>query len=470
MRQAVIIIHGIGEQRPMDTLRAFVAGALGPERAFSKPDRIDETLELRRLHVPPGKHGGYVRNETDFYEFYWQHLMQAPGWRPVVEWLLYWLFHPWKLNTRLREVWYWLAPIAAIAALVAVAAFVVQWPALQSWVNGLRVVDVPLVALALLLAWKLGWPALKWITTGWLERFMLGYLGDVVRYLIPDPPNVASRHAIRTAGLKLLRGLHEDKLRRYERIILVGHSLGSVIAYDLITWFWQEQHHLVELDDPRTGKRFVETLPFETEPEPLPDDQSPLEDLHDQLPNLEAFRDRQWSLWQDHRKKEGFPPLPWLITDLVTLGSPLAHADVLIADGRSNLDRGICQREFPTCPPELDDPRDKGLLSRKYHVDGKTHEVCILHHGAPFVVTRWTNLYFPGDFIGGPLSDLLGKGIKDVELKDGHVVHRWLSHLHYWDNKEQKACEALKAALNLNETKSADDSMSQFVVIEFEMR
>ena len=55
MRQAVVIVHGIGEQRPMATLRAFVAGALGEDKealgkfVFSKPDRIDDTLELRRL-------------------------------------------------------------------------------------------------------------------------------------------------------------------------------------------------------------------------------------------------------------------------------------------------------------------------------------------------------------------------------------------------------------------------------------
>ena len=29
MRQAVIIIHGIGEQKPMDTLRSFVRNIVG---------------------------------------------------------------------------------------------------------------------------------------------------------------------------------------------------------------------------------------------------------------------------------------------------------------------------------------------------------------------------------------------------------------------------------------------------------
>ena len=115
MRQAVVIIHGIGEQRPMETLRGFVAGVIGipkltlADPIFSKPDRISDTLELRRLNVLPGKYGKEFNlsedSETDFYELYWQHLMQGTGWRPVLEWALYWLFRPLNLNTRLRTLW-----------------------------------------------------------------------------------------------------------------------------------------------------------------------------------------------------------------------------------------------------------------------------------------------------------------------------------------------------------------------------
>ena len=54
MRQAVVIIHGIGEQQPMSTLRRFVKAVLKDPSAdgllfYSKPDRISDTLELRRL-------------------------------------------------------------------------------------------------------------------------------------------------------------------------------------------------------------------------------------------------------------------------------------------------------------------------------------------------------------------------------------------------------------------------------------
>lgn len=54
MKQAVVLIHGIGEQKPMSTLRAFVSAVLPPAAAGkpqfrSKPDRMSELFELRRL-------------------------------------------------------------------------------------------------------------------------------------------------------------------------------------------------------------------------------------------------------------------------------------------------------------------------------------------------------------------------------------------------------------------------------------
>ena len=83
-RQAVVIIHGIGEQRPMDTLWGFVSGVWSKRLAHSKPDRISPTLELRRLSVPsvsaewrPGQ-----PVSTDFYELYWAHLMSGTSWKP----------------------------------------------------------------------------------------------------------------------------------------------------------------------------------------------------------------------------------------------------------------------------------------------------------------------------------------------------------------------------------------------------
>jgi hypothetical protein len=294
MRQAVVIIHGIGEQRPMQTLRAFVAGVFGEsdltlkERIFSKPDRISDMLELRRLSAPPGKYGGNyeLSDETDFYELYWQHVMQGTTLRPVLEWALYLLCHPKKLNCRLRRVWPCVVGIIALVAVVAIVLTVVLavlWSWAKPWAVALTIV-VPLLLI--------GRRVFNWLMVGQVERLVLGFAGDAFRYLNPDPPNVQVRRAIRTAGLTLLRGLHEDELRRYERIILVGHSLGSVIAYDLITWFWQEQHHRVELDLESGERKIVVTQPLRGADE----GPSPLKKLRDPL-SIEEFRESQQALW-----------------------------------------------------------------------------------------------------------------------------------------------------------------------------
>src|SRR5690606_29229619 len=58
------------------------------------------------------------------------------------------------------------------------------------------------------------------------------------RYLTPDPGNIAARTAIRTEGLTLLRRLHEVGI--YDRVAVVGHSLGSVIGYDVLRLFWDQ--------------------------------------------------------------------------------------------------------------------------------------------------------------------------------------------------------------------------------------
>lgn len=467
MRQAVVIIHGIGEQRPMETLRAFVAGAFGlvdkealNKFVFSKPDRIDDTLEFRRLSVSTKesvKESPLEKGcETDFYELYWQHLMQNTSWLSVSGWVLDLVFRP-KLPPRLRSVRRWVLGLIAvgIAAIAVLGMFL--WLYLDGsplWQSAAKPVIFS-VSLAGVLGWLARRP-LKWYFFGRAERFFLGYVGDAARYLTPDPPNIKARRDIRTAGLTLLRGLHEDELRRYDRIILVGHSLGSVIAYDLLTWFWQERHHRLDLEY-RTGKRETAVMRHAA-PKPDNDDMSPLDELSDpSLPSPKdapnEFPSSQRSLWQKLRERHH---LPWRITDLVTLGSPLAHADVLLAESEVAFQEGKRQREFPTCPPEGEDPRDHGLLGRTYEDDEGAHYVHILHHGAPFAVTRWTNLYFPGDIIGGPVARLFGKGIKDVELRaasrgwlDGLIPAR--SHTRYWDPLERHASEELKKALDLNE-------------------
>ncbi len=78
-RQAVVVIHGIGEQRPMDTSAVVRGGgAAGAARDrvkfLSVPDRMSESFELRKLVAPQTR----SRPITDFYEYYWATRYAAP--------------------------------------------------------------------------------------------------------------------------------------------------------------------------------------------------------------------------------------------------------------------------------------------------------------------------------------------------------------------------------------------------------
>jgi hypothetical protein len=128
----------------------------------------------------------------------------------------------------------------------------------------------------------------------------------------------------------------------------------------------------------------------------------------------------------------------WLVTDFITLGSPLTHAYYLMCNGKTetklieDFRRRVEQREFPVCPPEKQD--DDGILSFTDADDRKE-----FHHAALFGLTRWTNLYFPrvqmfwGDAVGGPLRDIFGHYIKDVPvstLPSGAAA--FFAHTSYW--------------------------------------
>jgi hypothetical protein len=59
-----------------------------------------------------------------------------------------------------------------------------------------------------------------------------GYLGDAARYFRNSPANVAVRRAIRKEAVETLERLHTSGL--YDRIIIVAHSLGCVVSYDML--------------------------------------------------------------------------------------------------------------------------------------------------------------------------------------------------------------------------------------------
>jgi hypothetical protein len=72
---------------------------------------------------------------------------------------------------------------------------------------------------------------------------MRSYVGDATIYLSPSPRNIEARKKMRSEGLNLLDRIVASK--RYARIILISHSLGSLIGYDILTFAWQR--HIKEV-------------------------------------------------------------------------------------------------------------------------------------------------------------------------------------------------------------------------------
>src|SRR2546425_59680 len=96
---------------------------------------------------------------------------------------------------------------------------------------------LPLQGPALLKVLKGVVPALAVVWSAWLlRRILVGYLGDIAVYVTADAKaaSYTARTAILDQSTTALARLLCDDRRGFDQVIVAGHSLGSVIAYDTI--------------------------------------------------------------------------------------------------------------------------------------------------------------------------------------------------------------------------------------------
>jgi hypothetical protein len=411
-RQAVILIHGIGEQVPMETLRSFVDTVWTtdpslrypkrPEHAWSKPDRMSKNYELRRLTTAKDKRG----YRTDFFELYWADLMQDTKISHLLAWARVLLLRsPSRIPSQLQGIWWflWIVGLLLVAGFFLVRLDVFsQFKWFGAWIGVIGTI--------------------LWFFVG---GFLINIAGDAARYLHIAPANIASRRNIRTAGIDLLRELHKSEL--YSRIVVVGHSLGTVIGYDILTSLWSEFNEGHAPSAPRSPSSVLEKI----------------EALAENAPRDSGYSKRciscqkEWACKFQEMQAQYFEEISrqgnrWLVTDFVTLGSPLTHAGLLLARDDNQFERKKVDRELPTCPPELERIRGRERFTFKPMNRG-----WIPHHAAVFGVTRWTNLFFRaqgafrGDVIGGPVAPAFGAGVHDIELQT-NIRRGLFSHTLYW--------------------------------------
>ena len=127
----------------------------------------------------------------------------------------------------------------------------------------------------------------------------------------------------------------------------------------------------------------------------------------------------------------------WLVSDFITLGSPIVHSEFLVADSREHLDTLLKERMFSASPPRPDLPNNSML----YDAPGTQQ---FPHHAAAFAPVRWTNFsdehWFPllGDVVSGRVPEVFGPGIAErpVTISRGWipVLSRFVTHTLYWSN------------------------------------
>jgi hypothetical protein len=456
-KQAIIVIHGMGEQRPMDTLRGFVRsvweldskitanGLPNPADVWSKPDLRTGSLELRRIttrqSIPTHTFSDGVR--SDFYELYWADLSGGSTWSEVKDWIIVLLLR--NPFTRVpRDVflaWILLWVLALAVVLFSVATIL---PEKASVAGHLLWSYPPLSCLSNWQAWQLA--VVTALITVATNLFVVPYFGRVVRYTRATPENIAARKNIRERGLALLSELHKED---YSRIVVVGHSLGSILAYDLISYFWATRY------DPRTvlehSPEFQALLKLERAIGEIEHTADPDHFEKARSTFLSAQREFCRLLRLRPRPTADAPDTRWLITDLVTLGSPLTHAEFLLARDAADLRAHQASRDFPVSPPirELLDPAVvPKAKAAGFPLDADRPQlICFpfgsanqwqLHHAAPFAAVRWTNIHDPallvilGDLISGPIAPIYGPGVIDIDLRRLRGQSLRFSHTRYW--------------------------------------
>jgi hypothetical protein len=472
-RQAIILVHGMGEQIPMDAIKGFVKtlwqdeGDARTHQVWSKPDERTGSLELRRITTRNSKKSSGFANgvRSDFFELYWADLTAGSTWDQFTGWLRPLLLRPLsKVPQRVRLAWgaLWFATLFILCmgsiGLVPKDIWVKVMPGWlpQGVVLGLAVA-----------------------LTGALHKVTTRTFGRVVRYTRAEPANIAARAAVRERGLKLLRAVHAGD--KYDRVILVGHSLGSILAYDLLSYFWAEKSDstsVVEKSAAFDALCRVEKAAALLE-----------KAAEHSIPAATAkarleYRQAQADLWRslaagNAGSGKSSADGRWLISDFVTFGSPLTHTEFLLASGREDLKDRQRARELPTAPPVREElepatlsiARESGMLDSLDAAEpptlmsftGKTGtagkdapRLWTVHHGGPFAVVRWTNVFDParaiykGDLIGGPLAATFGPAIEDIDLSSVDGRSGGFTHTRYWDaGQSEKRKELFRKSVNL---------------------
>ncbi|TMP24393.1 hypothetical protein CWB99_22500 [Pseudoalteromonas rubra] len=424
-RTAVVVIHGIGEQKPMATIRGFVKEiwknhpGKNQTHFWNKPTEYFQTFDHRTLVGYSKNEHGELSADVDFHEYYWAHQTAGTSTGQLKSWFMGLMLsarsrysnHP----TTLQPLWSVFWGLLVMTGLV------------YAYLNYTLDIDTALPNVV---------TAAGYFVVAFLLSHTTRYLGDAARYTRASPDNIKVRKAIRQEAFDLLLSLQNSG--KYKRIILVGHSLGAMVAYDVLSALWSHCHRFSIAGAPSPlDQRCLATV-------------GQLQALTNDLTEGKAFDQGEYRALQ----QELFRQLKqlrdgnhhWLISDFITVGSPLTYADILMAESDDDFKRRKADRYYPTSPPSAVDGLNAKPPYRNfcYQQDGNFY----LHHSAVFAPVRWSNISSPsfcliwGDIISGRVDKqfVCDKVSVGDELNTTPIAERFVlrggwppfKHTHYW--------------------------------------
>ncbi len=455
-QHAILVIHGIGEQKQSETIRNFVHGLVGDDFIYSPVQVNEDKYSCKLTHFSDAQETRY-----DFFEYYWASNFRDTNYYHVINWLRA-LFAKEEVPLKLYYIKvlisllkrYIVSMLIYMAVLLLILPFV-----LDDWYfdDIISIINL-LAAVSSVILFFIGKPILK-------------IIGDVARYLYNSPNNIDSRDKVKAEGVQFLKQIHEQKNEdgspKYDKVLVVGHSLGSIIGYHILSTFWAEKSS--QLRFPNEEREALEqqlsdynqlsiklneaaaNRPKEIKPEAgligFFKTYLRLIQAFRKDPTLLAFPLQDVQLTKDYheiqQRLQAIPTLNshWRISDFITLGSPLHYSDFLLTQNRKDLSNRILQREMPTCPPV------SAVHPTPFQVEYYENNQLRFHHAAVFSLVKWSNIFYRGDLIAGELNHLFGQGIQEyeVELKKGEkLLHQNpTSHTKYWERSEEVVNESL---------------------------
>lgn len=233
---AFLVIHGAGPHRPFEALDPFARGVWNVLKEQNPGIHWQHRLRRRKDWIE-----NYVslaldgKPTIDFYEYYWDcYIVHKVTGDEAIDWLArtsagakeFYKEQP-KLAKKYQDLGIDLfkdGEFRSNGYVRVLLGSLAEAPLLRPLVPLLE--NVPRVG-----------PILKAII-GWVSKLVIGYLNDIAIYTTADPrsDHYEVREKVLSGAVEELSLLLEnkDQEKDYQRIIVVGHSLGSVIGYDAL--------------------------------------------------------------------------------------------------------------------------------------------------------------------------------------------------------------------------------------------